>query len=290
VPPKRIYWITSEKNASGYPPETPVFENLLARGIKVVPTVWDRAPLPPLDPGDHVIVRNPWDYTEKITQFRDWLAALPSARVHNSAAILRWNLDKNYLRELEISGIQIVPTVWMNAKTEGEVSAIVRKSFPDRRKIVKPVFSAGSHHTYRLDVSELPPAGVFAGLSAIVQPYLEEIETDGERSLVFLGGNFSHAIRKLPRSGDFRVQESFGGQFSAFKPTREELRFGERAVATIRGKFPTDPAPLYGRIDYVVVGGNPHLMEAELLEPDLYFHHALGAAERFAALIAELSD
>ncbi len=291
MPLKRLYWVNSEKNAAGYVNELPVYADLRANGVEVVPIVWDRDPLPALERGEHLIVRTPWDYLEKLPRFQDWLRALPEERIHNAAKILRWNSEKTYLRELERAGVRLVPTRWMDCRTEEEVERFVRESFPGRERIVKPVLSAGSHHTYRLAAEESPPREVFVGRPAMVQPYLPEIETDGERSLIFFGGDFSHAVLKLPRPGDFRVQESFGGRFSAFEATAEERAFGSRVVDEVRRRFPAEPAPLYARIDYVRVEGLPHLMEAELLEPDLYFHHAPGAASRFSARMrAQLAE
>jgi hypothetical protein len=153
---------------------------------------------------------------------------------------------------------------------------------------VKPVRSHSSIDTFRLGVDEGPPLGVFMGRPAMIQAYLSEIENDGERSLIFFDGKFSHAIRKRPQLGDFRVQESHGGLFSAIDVSPEELRFGDQVISAVRTRFPKDSMPLYGRIDYVLVDGRPHLMEAELLEPDLYFHHAPGAAERFARVLIDV--
>jgi hypothetical protein len=253
-------------------------------------TVWDRDPIPRLNSGEHLIVRTPWDYPAKTERFSEWLRALPAARVHNAAEILRWNSEKGYLRDLANDGIPIVPTVWMRAISETDVRSMIASSFPGERKIVKPVFGAGSTDTYRLAPDEFPPPGVFLGRPAMIQPYLEEIETDGERSLVFFDGKFSHGVRKRPRAGDFRVQESYGGVFSALDPTAGELAFGNRVIAAVRARFPEGPPPLYARVDYVEVAGRPQLMEGELLEPDLYFHHAPGAAERFTDLLAGLAD
>lgn len=288
MPLKRIYWTNGEKNSAGYPPELPVYALLRAEGIDVVPVVWDRDPIPVLDRGEFLLVRTPWDYLAKLDRFRGWLAELPAARVMNPAKILRWNLEKTYLRELESDGIRLVPTVWMGARSEAEVAEALDGAFPGQTRIVKPVMSAGSHDTYRLAAGEAAPAGRFVGRAAMIQPYLAEIETDGERSLVYFGGALSHAIRKVPRAGDFRVQESHGGRFSEFAPSGVERAFGDSVIAAVRARFPEEPVPLYGRVDYVLRDGVPHLMEAELLEPDLYFHHAPAAAERFVAAVKAL--
>ena len=286
---RRIYWIGDEKNSGGYPPELPVRALLRDRGIEVVPIVWDRDPVPDPGEGELAIVRTPWDYVEKIDRFDLWISELPRERIQNPAEILGWNLDKTYLRELSRSGVETVPTEWMDAKSAEAVAESIDRAFPGKTKIVKPVRSAGAHLTFRLSPGERPPPGSFVSVPAMIQPYLPEIESDGERSLVYFGGEFSHSIRKVPRSGDFRVQESFGGKFSEFSPSGKEREFGDSALSAVRSRFPGFPPPLYARVDYVRVGEKPRLMELELLEPDLYFHHSPGSAERFVASLFKSS-
>lgn len=290
MPPKQIYWITSEKYPKGYVHELPVHELLRARGMKVIPLIWSRDPIPHLMAGDHVIVRTTWDYLEKFDAFSTWLADLPKTRVHNSGNLLRWNAEKTYLSELERTGVRLVPTVWIKESSEAEIANAVRAAFPGRPKILKPVRSAGSHDTYRIGADETPPTEIFRNRPAMIQPYLEEIEKEGERSLIFFGGKLSHGVQKLPKAGDFRVQESHGGRMSAFEVSAVEKVFGDHVISAILKRFPEEPPPLYARIDYVRVAEVPHLMEAELLEPDLYFHHSPGSAERFVERVGALSD
>lgn len=289
MPLKRLYWITSEKFADGYPHESEVLADLRARGIDVRPTVWNRDPVPQPGSDERVIVRTPWDYLEDFDGFTEWLGALPATRVENPVAVLRWNSEKRYMRELAAAGVRIVPTVWMDARSDAEVAATLAAAFADRERIVKPVMSASAKDTFRLAPGGLPPAGVFVNRAAMVQPFLPEIETDGERSLVYFSGRFSHAIRKVPKTGDFRVQESHGGIMREFSASGAERAFGDATVAAVRARFPNLSAPLYARVDYVVTAGEPHLMELELLEPDLYFHHAPGSAARFVEALLALS-
>ncbi|MBS1963511.1 MAG: hypothetical protein JST04_14950 [Bdellovibrionales bacterium] len=289
MPLKRLHWITSEKFAEGYPHETEVFAGLRARGIEVLPTVWNRDPVPRPGPDERVIVRTPWDYLEDFARFNAWLDALPAERVENPVAVLRWNSKKDYLRELEAAGVRIVPTVWMEASSDAEVAKSFANAFAGRARIVKPVLSASAKDTYRLAPGELPPAGVFLDRPAMIQPFLPEIESDGERSLVYFSGRFSHGIRKVPKAGDFRVQESHGGIMREFSVSDGERVFGDSVLAAMRARFPEFRAPLYARVDYVLSAGKPQLMELELLEPDLYFHHAPGSAERFVEALLALS-
>jgi glutathione synthase/RimK-type ligase-like ATP-grasp enzyme len=218
----------------------------------------------------------------------DFLRGFMGERVYNSKRILRWNLKKTYLRELESLGVCIVPTVWMDEAPESEIFESFRSAFPGKKKVIKPILGAGSVDTFLIGESEAPPVSKFVNRPAMIQPYLSEIERDGERSMIYFSGNLSHSILKRPKAGDFRVQESFGGRFSEFSPSPEEKKFGDNVIRRIRTVFPEELAPLYSRIDYVLIEGVPHLMEAELLEPDLFFHHSEGSGARFVEAILRL--
>lgn len=286
----RLYWITSRDLAHGYPKEASVFSTLKAANADVIPIVWDQETLPKIGENDLVIVRTPWDYLKKFSNFMTWMASLPEDRVHNSKSVLKWNAKKDYLRELESEGIPLLPTRWIFADDEESLREEILAAFPGLNIVLKPVLGAGAFQTYRLGPAEFPPIGEFTQRAAMIQPFMPEILTDGERSLVYFDGNFSHAILKKPKSGDYRVQESFGGEFSAFAPTATELAFGEKLMEYLRKKFPDADFPLYARVDYLTVKGVPHLMELELLEPDLYFHHVPEAAGRFTAALVRRSQ
>jgi glutathione synthase/RimK-type ligase-like ATP-grasp enzyme len=167
----------------------------------------------------------------------------------------------------------------------------MRTVYPGREKVIKPLKSAGAFHTYRFSDSALAPLAPFVGRAAMIQPFIPEILTEGERSLVYFGGRFSHCVAKRPKAGDFRVQEDFGGRFENFEPDTAEIEFADQIFRAIDRKFIAvlvgNPL-LYARVDYVRIAGKPRLMELELLEPDLYLHHAPGSAERFETALRAL--
>jgi hypothetical protein len=279
---KKLFWITCDKYSKFYPPELPVVEGLVANGIKVVPLVWTKEVLPELGPSDYVIIRTPWDYLNEYERFREWVNQLSFQNVFNS--------EKYYLQALEKGGIKTVPTRWIKAKTDAEVHKAIDTAFPGSEIVIKPVIGAGALDTFRLKVGTYPSKGLFLNQPVMIQPFLSEVITDGECSMVYFSGKFSHAILKKPKSGDFRVQESYGGIMSPFVPSRGELKFGEDIFLQLQVNFPLEPLPLYARIDYVKVNGTPHLMELELLEPDLYFHHAPESIPKFVqALLSRMS-
>lgn len=286
---QRIFWITSSAFAAGYPKEATVFEALKEANAEVVPIVWDQQPLPKLGDNDSVVVRTPWDYLKKFSNFVDWMEALPNQKIFNSKSVLKWNAKKDYLRELETHGIQLLPTRWILADDDETLRDEIASAFPEMSIVLKPVLGAGAFQTYRLAPGEFPPIGEFIQRAAMIQPFMSEIQTDGERSLVYFDGKLSHAILKRPKADDYRVQESFGGEFCSFEPKLSEIEFSEKIMKFLLKKFPDSDFPLYARIDYLVVKNVPLLMELELLEPDLYFHHVPEAARNFTeALVHRL--
>jgi glutathione synthase/RimK-type ligase-like ATP-grasp enzyme len=251
-----------------------------ARGAEVVPLVWDDPAVNWTD-FDTVIVRSTWDYHHRPAEFLDWITRLEHAavRVWNPPSLLRWNLDKRYLGELERQGVPVVPTVTV-AKGAGATLAEVLVEARWDTAVVKPAVSASAHETWRTSrASAAADAVRFAALLAagdvLVQPYLDAVE-EGEWSLCFVGGCYSHAVLKRPRRGDFRVQPELGGEVLLLAPGPAVIEWAEAVVALL-------PEPwLYARVDVCQVNGALVLMELELIEPALFFHADPGAAARFA--------
>ena len=197
-------------------------------------------------------------------------AGLPVA---NSASVLGWNSDKTYLARLADKGVPIPPTRSSEAITQDQVDAAFAETGAPVL-IVKPTVSAGAFRTLRLTPGQ-PLTDAPQG-PAMIQPYLKSIETEGETSLLFFGGRFSHAVNKRPVPGDFRIQIQFGGLYTAVTPDAAAMALAEQVLAAI------DEPLLYARIDLARDdAGAWVLMEAELIEPDFYLDHdpADGAGE-----------
>ena len=227
---------------------------------------------------DAVIIRSCWDYHLRPQAFLDWIASLESARVPvvNAPALVRWNYDKRYLAALATAGIAIPDSVWLAAGESLDLALHCRhQNWP--AAVVKPLISASAHRT------RIRHRGLARG-PALVQQFVPEIQTAGEWSLVFLSGQFSHAVRKLPASGDFRVQMEYGGSAVPGRPPAPAVAFARRALA----HAPATPA--FARVDIVLTASGPLLMELELIEPELFFpptgHEAARAA---AAILAALN-
>ncbi len=262
---------------------------LTARGATVDERSWsDRSAR--WEQYDGVIVRSCWDYFHRPTEFHGWLDELElrRARVFNDTATLRWNADKRYLRDLDERGVPVIPTHWIDRGASASLDD-VRERTGWSELVVKPAVSGGAHRTWRASPGELADDERLSAMSAdgtvLVQPLVDEIERDGEWSLVFFDGAFSHAVIKRPRSGDFRVQKEHGGTVDGIVPAASIIDDAARAIAAAPGG-----PPLYARVDGCVVDGRLMLMELELLEPELFLRMDQSAADRLAsALLGRLS-
>ncbi|HYC31582.1 MAG TPA: hypothetical protein VEB59_04790, partial [Gemmatimonadales bacterium] len=256
---------------------------LAGRGIAARPAVWDDASVDWRE-FDAVVIRSCWDYHFKVERFEAWTRRLEADGVQliNPPAVLRWNARKTYLRDLAERGVPIVPTTFVDGPGPA-LDDLLREAGWDAA-VVKPVVSASAHETWRARRGESADAERFARLAdrmpLMVQPFVEEIAREGEWSLCFFGGRFSHAVLKRARPGDFRVQTDHGGT-AALVPPGDRL-VAEAAAALAAARAPT----VYARVDGAVIGGALHLMELELLEPGLFLSLETAAAGRFADAIA----
>lgn len=228
-----------------------------------------------------VVIRTPWDYQRSPNEFLTVLERIDSsnARLENPLDVVKWNLDKRYLIDLESRGLQIVPTIWDGVYDQRVFYRWMADLGCDEL-IIKPTVSATAEHTYRLTEFDASLVDVFADRSFMVQPFLESIVTEGEYSLFYFNGEYSHTILKSPKAEDFRVQEEHGGLITAFKPDQTLRDAGRRAFEMIK------PSPLYARVDLVRNDESEFaLIELELIEPALYLRMDPEAPARFAKAI-----
>ncbi|MBW4051332.1 MAG: hypothetical protein HIU85_07700 [Proteobacteria bacterium] len=235
------------------------------------------------------LLRSTWDYTERLAQFLAWADRTSKlTTLVNSPAVVRWNTDKHYLRDLARAGVPIVSTRFVEP---GEDSAQALQGFLAHECagewVVKPAVGAGSRDAARYARGDERAAAAHierllqAGRSVLLQPYLAQVDRHGETALIYFGGRFSHAIRKGPllRRGDAPTDALFAEEhITARTPAAEELQVAERVLAAL--PFAT---PLYARVDEIrCEDGKPVLLELELTEPSLFFAHDPGAARRLA--------
>jgi len=222
----------------------------------------------------------PWDYFEHVNAFLKVIDRIDGSRcvLVNPAEIVHWNADKRYLRDFARRGVPIVPSLWFDTFDAGAVTAAFGH-FDADKLVLKPAVGAGAIDTFVIDANtDLDPiAESYEARPHIVQPFLERIVSAGEYAVCFFGGEYSHAIVKVPKPGDFRVQEEYGSDIRAIDPPDDMLSAASALLASI------SPEPVYARVDYVdAPEGGYWLMELELIEPSLYFRKVPGSETRFA--------
>lgn len=238
---------------------------------------------------DIVVVRSTWDYQADPDAFLRTLEQIAAqTRLANSLHLLRWNIRKTYLSELADQGVRIVPTVFFESPTAKKLSQLYER-FGTDEIVLKPAISASAEDTFRIsragfDGRVQPLSRAFQGREAMVQPFMPAVIEEGEYSVIFLGGEYSHTILKTPKDGDFRVQEEHGGQIRSVSAPDPLLVSRAREVMLV-----LDESPLYARVDLIRSGTYEFLlMELELIEPSLYLQMDAAAPARFANALASL--
>jgi len=259
---------------------------LAAHGVHASAAVWS-------DPSvdwttfDAVVIRSCWDYHLRHDEFLAWVAQLKRAGVAlwNPPVVIRWNAEKGYLRELGGQGVRIVPTRWIECGSATSLHDVLRDAGWNAA-VVKPAISASAHETWRTsrDAAARDEARFRALVErgrVLVQPFMETVVATGEWSLVFIGGEFSHAMLKRARRGDFRVQSEHGGSASRGDPGVHVVEQARRALHAGAS------SSLYARVDGCVVDGEFVLMELELIEPLLYLAEHPDAPARLASALVD---
>ncbi len=265
----------------------PLLLDALARaGVDAAPAVWDDDAVV-WGSFDAVVVRSTWDYAPRRDAFVAWAHRVEaSTMLLNPAAIIEWNTDKRYLGALAAAGVATVPTRFVAPAEPVELPT-------DGEFVVKPTISAGSRDTARYAPAERERAEAHvavlhdAGRTAMVQPYLTEVDAAGETAVLFTGGAFSHAIRKGPLllPGEGFVEGLFAPEdITPREASAAERALADRVLAAVPGG---SDQLLYARVDLLPgPGGEPVLIELELTEPSLFLEHSAGAADQLAAGIA----
>jgi glutathione synthase/RimK-type ligase-like ATP-grasp enzyme len=233
-----------------------------------------------------------WDYFEgnEDAFMREMAQASQHTEIFNPFDVLKWNADKSYLDELERQGAPVIETITVDRVTRTGVEEAF-EDFGTDKMVLKPSVGGGAWRQVLYtkgdpfpDADELPPRG------AMLQPFLPSVQAEGEYSFLYFGGQFSHGLIKRPKSGDYRIQSSFGGTEETYTPTRAERDSARQVLDAL------DYTPLYARVDLLRgLDGTLKLIELEMIEPYLYLAHAEGegadnqGARRLAeALLARL--
>lgn len=262
-----VVFATCQKQPGLTPPDALLGAELERRGARVTVAPWD-AISPTTGSSRVVCLRSTWDYHLRWPEFERWIGSFADrpGSLWNPPETVLWNGDKVYLRELAEAGLAVPLTHWFEPGERPDHVAILRQ-WGLSRAVLKPRISATAYGTYLLS----PDLGLsqsdwrhFNEVGGLVQAFVPEVETQGELSLVFIDGEFSHAVRKRPARGDFRVQSDFGGRWEAVTVAASVRDFGEAVLLAASRSW------LYARVDVVETSGGPILMELELIEPQLF--------------------
>ena len=277
---------------------TPYIQNILleqellksafeAQGLKVDITYWDN-PTYEWQETKSVLFRTIWDYFERFNEFCEWLEQVKTkTRLINSYELIKWNIDKHYLKDLSSWGIETVPTYFADKGCNMKLHEIAKRN-QWKDLVIKPAISASAFKTYKILANEIQVnEKLFNSLvqerNMLVQPYFETITQLGEASLMVFDGKFTHAILKKAQPGDFRVQDDFGGTVHNYIPTKAEINFAEKVFETCKTK------PVYGRVDIVWDNDkNFYLSELEIIEPELWIRNYPKCAERIAEAVDKI--
>lgn len=256
----------------------PLFQQ---RGIYAEPAVWSD---PAIDwkKYDALVIRNTWDYYTQGDAFINWLKFIRDNNITmlNPAEVVLQNVHKFYLRDFEQQGIRIIPTIFSDHSAPATLDTIKQRGWS--KIVIKPAISAGSYETNTYDANVLAPRALnelLSGNDWLIQPFLPEI-VQGELSMIFFNGEFSHAAIKKPADGEFRVQRQYGGKYQLINPTNDLVEVARKIIAQIPQQL------LYARVDGVMINEEFHLMELELIEPDLYFELDETIKTRFVSAVA----
>jgi len=283
---RRLAFATSADYPTIQPDDAGLTASLERLGIQPIVCVWND---PDVDWStfDAVLIRTIWDYFKYHAAFMHWLDRLDQLGIPtiNDSHLLRWNSDKRYLLELAERGIDTIPTRLASAHELGDVLA----AMPAQQVVIKPAISGSAWHTLRGTVGDEIFAQAVTRLPReydyLVQPFVPEIVSDGEWSLLYFAGEFSHAVIKRPAIGDYRVQGEYGGSSEPALPNAATLAAAERALAAVAAIG--HGGHVYVRVDGVICAGRFLIMELELIEPFLHLGIQPGAAECLARHVAE---
>jgi glutathione synthase/RimK-type ligase-like ATP-grasp enzyme len=288
------------------PPLTPddqlAVDALRALGFSVEPVIWGCDLSEILEQLDAIVIRSPWDYMdspESRSRFMAWITALEHTRlrIFNPPGLMRWLLDKHYLQDFESVGIPIVPTQFYS---RGESLSLAEQFAKHGQLVVKPCISAsgaGLTHITSLEQAEALQSAIASQLSQadlMVQPFIPEIRTRGEWSLIFIGRQYSHSVHKKPGQHSILVQAEKGGSLVLdAQPAQDIVEFAQQVFSRLTqayaqtrqsGIHPDDI--LYLRIDILETADGLKLSECEGVEPELFFRARPESAERFATALA----
>lgn len=244
---------------------------LKEKGLKIEKVIWND---PEINWQDYnlAILKSPWDYFDLIADFYDWLNQLAAKKVRllNPIEVVKWNTNKLYLKEIEVAGLKITPSTFIQKAERVNLNDFFGKFGVDKL-IVKPCVSGGAKNTFKVTADNVVAVNqklneLLQEEDFIVQPFLPEILENGEWSFIFFNGVYSHSLIKQAKPGDFRVQPAHGGSVHPQNPSQDQIIIAQQYIDLFAKNC------LYARVDGTFVNGDFLLMELELIEPFLFLN------------------
>jgi glutathione synthase/RimK-type ligase-like ATP-grasp enzyme len=260
-----------------------LLEALVDRGFDAQPVIWNSGA--DWSAYDVVVTRSIWDYHSHYPQFLAWLDALDAsgACLYNPTSLERWNSDKHYMVDLERRGVRITPTRVVERGAGCTLASVIAET-GWQRIVVKPTVGSTGYETWQTDApitaeAEARFAAQIANMDVLAQEFVTGVK-HGERSFVFIGGEYTHCVLKKAAGDEFRVHIEWGGTVERIHPPQEQVDWARSVVAVV------DQPWMYGRVDAVTNEmGELVLMELEMLEPELFFAYNAEAVDAFIARI-----
>lgn len=282
----KIALVTCQAQLDLYGGEKLLISALSGLGHDVAIPVWDDAKVV-WSEFDAVVLRCTWDYHQKLAQFHVWMDALESRQVCviNPLSILRWNINKRYLFEMAKHTAAVIPTCLIEPSDTRSLAQMM-EALAVKEAVLKPLQSAAAWRTIRVLADDIVKAeDQFAHWRGeqefLLQAFMPEVVDEGEWSLMFFNGVYSHSVLKRAKHGDFRVQSDHGGTVHALECPMHLQVQAQAMLAQL------EHTPCYARLDAVVRGDALYLMELELIEPELFLEHHPEAAQRCARAIIQ---
>ena len=262
-------------------------------GLKVTRKSWDDANFN-WSTTKFALFRATWDYFDRYNEFITWFKSTSKyTSFMNSEMLLKWNIDKHYLQDLYFKSINIPKTLFIEPKTTTTLKSSIEKAkktlgFISNTFVLKPCIAGGARHTYKFDLSESDDYEIIfqkliANEAMMLQEFQKNIVDEGEISMMLFNGQFTHAVLKIAKPGDFRVQDDYGGTVHEYQPSKEQINF---SIAVVNA---APEIPIYARVDIFKDNNeNWALAELEIFEPELWFRFYPKAAEVLANNIKKM--
>ena len=238
----------------------------------------------------YAIFRTTWDYFDRFDEFFLWInQTKDKTNFINSTDIIYWNIDKYYLRDLSEKGINITSSLFIEKNKKINLKQLFEKT-KWIEAVIKPTISGAARHTYRINTKNYNKyEDLFRNLikneCMIFQEFMHNVTLKGEISLIMIAGKYTHAVRKIAKKGDFRVQDDHGGKVIPYEANSLEIEFAKQCIV----KCPF--SPIYARVDIIYDNKNkPALVELELIEPELWFRNNTESALLLAKEIARITS